>query len=188
MWQLSWMLGLLPDWFWTLVLIIGVLAVIAAWVLKFIPFVKTYRLVLQVGGVLAMLAGVYYQGFYSNEAKWQARVKELEAKIAAAEAESKKTNVIIQEKIVYKDKIIKERGQTQIQYIDRLVKGDTTEITKDMSQEEREKFQAKQKELEDAIKNCPVPQLVVEEHNKAAAAIKEINQAAKPQKKEEPKK
>ena len=62
----------------------------------------------------------------------------------------------------------KEKGKKQIEYIDRIVKGDTTEITKDMSEEERKAFLAKQKELEDSIKNCPVPKIVVEEINKAA--------------------
>jgi len=181
MWQITWMLSLLPDWFWTLVLIAGILAVLAAWVLKFIPFVKTYRLPLQVGGVLALLVGVYFQGVIANEEKWQARIKELEAKIAESEAKSKEINVQIEEKVVYKDKIVKEKGEKQIQYIDRVVKGDTVEITKDMSEAERNKFLEKQKELEQSLANCPVPQLVIEEHNKAA--IKEINKIVKDNKK-----
>lgn len=166
--QLTWMLSLLPDWFWTLVLIAGVLAILAAWVLKFIPFVSTYRLPIQVGGILALLVGVYFQGVISNEEKWQARVKELELQVAKAEAQAKETTVKIEEKIVYKDRVIKERAKTQIEYIDRIVKGDTVTITKDMSEAERSEFKKKQEELERAIKMCPVPQLVIEEINKAA--------------------
>jgi hypothetical protein len=75
---------------------------------------------------------------------------------------------VIETKIVEKVKIIKEKGQKQIEYIDRVVKGDTTEITKDMSEQERQVFLAKQKQLEDSIKNCPVPEIIVEELNKAA--------------------
>ncbi len=168
MWQLTWMLSLLPDWFWTLVLIAGVLAVLAAWVLKFIPFVSTYRLPIQVGGILALVVGVYFQGVIANEEKWQARVKELEEKVAKAEAQSKETNVKVEEKIVYRDRVIKERAKTQIEYIDRIVKGDTEIITKDMSEAERATFKKKQEELEHALKMCPVPQIIVEEINKAA--------------------
>ncbi len=62
--------------------------------------------------------------------------------------------------------MIKEKGQLRIEYVNKLVKGDTVEIVKDMSEEERQKFLAKQKELQDAIKNCPVPKILVEEHNK----------------------
>jgi low affinity Fe/Cu permease len=179
MWQLTWMLGLLPDWFWSIVLIAGVLAIISAWVLKFIPFVSANRLVIQVGGVLALLIGVYFQGVSANEAKWQAKVKELEDKLLVAEQESKKENIIIQEKIIYKDRIIREKSKKQIEYIDRIVKGDTEVITRDMSETERAEFKRKQQELEHALKMCPVPQIVVEEHNKAAKGIvDELNKAA----------
>lgn len=179
MWQLTWMLGLLPDWFWTLVLIAGVLALISAWLLKFVPVVAANRLFIQIGGVIALLAGVYFQGVIFNEAKWQAKIKELEDKLLIAEQQSKKENIVIQEKVVYKDRVIKEKSKVQIQYIDRLVKGETEIITKDMSDSERTQFKNKQKELEHALKMCPVPQLVIEEHNKAAKGIiEEINKAA----------
>lgn len=181
MWQLSWMLGLLPNWFWTLVLILGVLGIIASWVLKFVPFVSTYRLPIQVASIIALLVGVYFEGFNSNEEKWQAKVKELEAKVAKAEAASKTENVVIQEKIVYKDKIIREKGKKQIEYIDRIIKGDTEFITKDMSEAERAEFKKKQEELEYALKMCPVPRIIVEEHNKAAVNL--LNEAAKGEKK-----
>ena len=148
MWQITWMLSLLPDWFWTLVLIAGVLAVLAAWVLKFIPFVSTYRLPIQVGGILALLVGVYFQGVIANEEKWQAKVKELEEKVAKAEAQSKETNVKVEEKIVYKDRVIKEKAKTQIEYIDREV----------VKREEVVKF----------VEQCPIPPVIIEEINKAA--------------------
>ncbi len=186
MWQISWMLGLLPSWFWTLVLILGIVAILASWVLKFIPFISTYRLPIQVGGIIAMLVGVFYQGFYSNEEKWQAKVREMEAKIAEAQAQATAASRAIEVKVVEKTKVIKERGQTQIQYIDRVVKGDTQVITKDMSEAERAEFKKKQEELEQALKMCPVPRLIVEEHNKAAMPpeiIKEINKAASGDKK-----
>lgn len=183
MWQITWILSFLPDWFWILFLVAG----IAAYFLS--RFLGMYKLPLKVGGLIATILSVWMLGAASNEEKWQARVKELEEKIALAEAESKKENVVIQEKIVYKDKIIKERGKTQIEYIDRIVKGDTQVITKDMSEAERAEFKKKQEELEQALKMCPVPRLIIEEHNKAAAAIKEVNRAAQsPEKKEETKK
>lgn len=148
MWQLTWMLSLLPDWFWTLVLIAGVLAMLASWVLKFIPFVSTYRLPIQVGGILALLLGVYFQGVIANEAKWEARVKELEEKVAKAQEQSKETNIKIEEKIIYKDRVIKERAKTQIEYIDREI--------------------VKREEVIKYVEQCPVPQVIIDEINKAA--------------------
>ena len=166
MWQISWMLGLLPSWFWTLVLVLGVLAILASWVLKFIPFVSNYRLPIQVGGIIAMLVGVFYQGFYSNEEKWQSKVREMEQKIAEAQAAAAATNRAVEVKVVEKTKVIREKGKTQIEYIDRVVTQD--------------------KEVIKYVEMCPVPKAIIEEHNKAAMppeAVKEINKAAEGAKK-----
>ena len=89
MWQIMWMLSLLPNWVWHFVTISGVLALFMAFVLKAIPFVKQYRIPLQVWGVVALLGGLWVEGGLANEAKWQARVKELEAKVAVSEEKSK---------------------------------------------------------------------------------------------------
>ena len=159
MWQLTWMLSLLPSWFWTLVLVAGVLAVLAAWVLKFVPFVSTYRLPIQVGGILALLVGVYFQGVFANEAKWEARVKELEAKLAVAEEESKKTNTVIEEKIVKQKEFIKGKTEYITKYIDKEV--------------------VKKEEIVKYIEICPVPKEIIELHNQAT----ELNKAAEGAKK-----
>jgi hypothetical protein len=165
------MLSFLPDWFWVLFLIVGVVAYFLS------KFFGLYKVPLQIGGLVATILSVWMLGAASNEAKWEAKVKELEGKLELAINESKKEVVKIEEKIVYKDRIIREKGKTQIEYVDRLVKGDTVEITKDMSEAERAAFKKKQEELEYALKMCPVPSLVVEEHNKAA--VNQLNEAAK---------
>lgn len=152
--QLTWMISLIPDWFWTLVLVAGVVGILASWILKFIPFVSTYRLPIQVSAVIALLVGIYFQGVTANEAKWQAKIVELQQQIAEAETKSKETNVIVQEKIVTKTKVIKEKGKTQIEYVDRV-------ITQD-------------KEVVKYIEQCPVPKVIIDAHNAAA----EMNKAA----------
>ena len=146
------MLGLLPNWFWTLVLVAGILAVLAAWVLKFVPFVSTYRLPIQVGGVLALLVGVYFQGVIANEAKWEARVKELEEKLVIAEKESKEANGAIKEKIVKEKEYIKGKTEYITKYIDREI--------------------VKKEEIVKYIEMCPVPKELIEIHNQAADGAK----------------
>ena len=126
MWQIMWVLSLLPDWFYHLVTVAGVIGVIAAWVLKFIPFISTYRLPIQVVSIIAVLFGVWMEGGIVNEAKWQARVKELEEKVAVAETQSKEENVKIVTKVVTKTQIVKVRGKDIVKYVDReIVKYDT---------------------------------------------------------------
>jgi hypothetical protein len=125
--QITWMLGLLPEWIWSLLLAAGVLALLSAWAFKFIPFVKQYTLPIQVAGTVATIVSVWFLGAAANEEKWQARVKEVEAKIAAAELKSKEKNIEIQTRVVKQTQVIKERGEDIIKYIDReVVKYDNT--------------------------------------------------------------
>ena len=102
---------------------------------------------------MALIAiGTYMSGAISNEEAWIARVKELEAKVEAAQVESIKENVKIETKVVTKTQVIKQRGEDIIQYIDKeIVKYDT-------------KF------LPGGI--CEIPKEFIEAHNKAAEAPK----------------
>ena len=168
-----WILHLLPDsliLFFTYCLIgAGLLGLVASWFITFIPFLNIYRKWIQIASVLLLIAGIYWYGGYSNEMLWRARVAEMEEKVRLAEQKSQQANTEIETRVVEKTKVIREKGKLQIEYVNRLVKGDTVEIVKDMSAEERAAFEAKQKELLDAIKNCPVPKIIIEEQNKAAA-------------------
>jgi len=137
-----WLLSFLPDFVWHLLTLAGVLAVGASIVLKNFPLVSSYRIPLQYGGIAAVLLGIWMEGGMANEAKWQARVKELEAKIAISEEKSKEENVKIVNKVVTKTEYYKQRGADIVQYVDR-------EITK-------------------YDNTCPVPKEVVKAHNDAA--------------------
>ena len=63
----------------------------------------------------------------SKNEKWQEKIKEVEAKIAAAEFKSKEKNIEIQTKVVKQTQVIKERGEDIIKYVDReITKYDNT--------------------------------------------------------------
>jgi hypothetical protein len=151
--QLIWMINLIPDMFWTLLLWAGVLSVIASYLLGKIPFVQQYKIPLRVGGVVAVLIGVYFYGVIANEAKWQARIKELEEQVKVAEAKSADTNTVIKTEVVEKVKVVKERAKTQIEYVDR-------EVVKD-------------KEVIKYVENCPVPKTIIDQINEAAKGVKQ---------------
>ena len=154
MWQIMWMFNLMPDWFYHLIVILSILGLIVASVLKFVPFVSTYRLPIQVISVLLLVFGVWMEGGIVNEAKWEARVKELEEKVKIAEEKSTEKNVEIQEKVITQTKVVKEKGRDIIQYIDREV----------VKKEEVVKF----------IENCPIPKDIIDAHNAAATLNKAI--------------
>ena len=122
MWILSW----LPNWIFYGVFFAGLLGLLATYIMKFIPFVYVYRTPIQAISILAIAIGTYMSGAISNEESWQVRVKEMEAKVAAAEIESAKENVKIVERVVKKTEYITRRGQDIIQYVDKeVVKYDT---------------------------------------------------------------
>ena len=122
MWIINW----LPDWIFYGIFFAGLLGLLATYIMKFIPFVYVYRTPIQAVSILAIAIGTYMSGAISNEEAWQARVNEMEAKVAAAEVQSVKENIKIVEKVVIKPQIVRARGQDIIQYVDReVIKYDT---------------------------------------------------------------
>lgn len=143
-----WLMNFLPDWIFHAVLLAGVLGLLASLVLKFIPVISTYKLPIQVGAILLIVTGVWFEGAMSNQAAWEARVAEMQVKVAEAEAKSQEANVQIITKTVKKLELVRTRGDDIINYVDR-------EVVKD-------------KEVIKFVENCPIPQIIVNTHNAAA--------------------
>jgi len=141
-----WILKFLPYWIFYAVFFMGLLGLASTFLIRFLPFLYVYKTPLQIGSIVLIVIGTYMSGAISNEEAWQARVKEMEAKVAAAQIESLKENVKIVEKVVKKTEYIKTRGQDIIKYVDReIVKYDNT---------------------------CVIPQEFIKAHNMAAEAPK----------------
>ena len=149
-----WILSILPEAAIHTIFGLGILGTIAGFVLGFIPFIKTYKLAIQVISLLVLVLGVYLEGGLADYKEWELRVKEMEAKVAQAEAQSANKNIEIQEKIVEKTKVIREKGKDIIQYIDKEV--------------------IKKEEVIKYVENCPVPKEIIDLHNQAA----ELNKGA----------
>ena len=96
-------------------------------------------------------------GVMYNENSWLQKAKEMEQKVAAAENKSKEVTVAIEEKVVEKTKIVREKGRDIIQYIDRW-------NTKEVEGPER----VRREEVIKYIENCPIPKDVINIHNQAA--------------------
>lgn len=113
------MLAFIPDaflaWVINTVLIAGIIGFAASfffgYVVRWLPAIAPYHLMIQVISIVLLVSGVYFKGGYSVEMSWRNRVAELEAQVAISEQKSKEVN----EKIVtvYKDKI-KVVKETQV--------------------------------------------------------------------------
>jgi len=112
MWLMSWLPDAFLIWAINLILLIGlagtVVSVMFKTVIRYLPQLIPYRTALQVASVLVLILGVYLKGGYDVESMWRERVKELEAKVALAEAESKVVNTEVKEKIVERVRVVKE--------------------------------------------------------------------------------
>ena len=149
-----WVLHFLPDGFLQFivnaVLVAGIVSTLIFCfflnnVLRFFPPLAAYYKALQIGSIVVLLAGVYFKGGYATEMIWREKVKEVEAKLALAEAESKKETVKIVERVVKKTEVIQRRGKDIVQYIDR-------EVTK-------------------YDNSCVIPKEFIKAHNDAASPV-----------------
>lgn len=114
-----WILDFLPSWVFTLVTFIAIAGIIASEFFKYNPFIATNALPIRVISIIVLAFGLYMMGGSANQEKWEARVKELEAKVAIAEESSKTANSEVASLIKQKQQIIK---QQQIVIQDRIVR------------------------------------------------------------------
>jgi hypothetical protein len=119
MWILQW----LPNWLFYIIFFAGLLGFLATYLIRFIPIpaIYIYKTPIQIVSVILIAIGVYMSGAISNEEAWQLRVKEMEAKVAAAQVESTQENNKIDNKIADKQQKIREKQVIVRQYIDREV-------------------------------------------------------------------
>ena len=69
-----WIFTVLPDAVIHMILALGIIGVIAGFLLGLIPFVKKYKLAIQVISILVMSLGLYLEGGLSDNKEWEARV------------------------------------------------------------------------------------------------------------------
>jgi hypothetical protein len=124
-----WILKFLPDWIFHGIFLVGLIGFAATYLFKYIPipFIFVYRKPIQIASVLAIIFGTFMSGASYNNNAWEERVREMEAKVAKAEVESKEANVKIDEKVQQQKIKIVEKQVVVKQYIDReIVKYDNT--------------------------------------------------------------
>ena len=120
MWILDW----LPFWVFHLVVLAGLVGLGASLVLKFIPFVSTYRLPIQVASISILVFGVYMEGGISNQEKWEAKVAEAKLEMAKKDAASAEASTKVVTKYITKIEVVKEKGDVIIKEIPKYISQD----------------------------------------------------------------
>lgn len=115
------MISHLPELVFHLSVIVGALVVVLFVFLRNAVLIKFNSDLILLCAILVFSFGAYGEGAISNESFHQAKIKELQVKILRAEADSAIQNTKIIEKIVYKEKLSRERAATITQFIDREI-------------------------------------------------------------------
>lgn len=111
----------MPKWLIIAFIVVGVLGILAAMFVNKIPFIKQYNLPITLVAVVLLVSGVYLQGALAYKESTDLAVAKLEKKLAEAEAKSAQTNTEIVEKIVKDTEVIRLKGKTITEYVDREV-------------------------------------------------------------------
>ena len=120
MWQIQWLLQLIPDsifvWITYLLFAAGVVLYVASKLVSWIPLMGQYRLPAELVGVVALVIAAYFYGGIS----YREQIAEMKQRVRIAEERSQQINTVIETKIIEKVKVVKQNV-----YITREIVRDT---------------------------------------------------------------
>jgi hypothetical protein len=108
MWQIQWMLQLIPDslfvWITYALFLTGIVLYIASKLVTIIPMINRYKLVAELSGVAVLIVAAYFYG----GVEYRRMIADLKQRVAVAEQQSKDANVALEKKTREKVQVIKE--------------------------------------------------------------------------------
>jgi hypothetical protein len=108
MWQIQWLLQLIPDgifvWLTYLLFAAGVILYVASKLVAWIPLMGQYRFPAELTGVVALVIAAYFYGGVS----YREQIAEMKQQVRIAEEKSQQVNTVIETKIIEKIKVVKE--------------------------------------------------------------------------------
>jgi len=108
MWQIQWLLQLIPDgifvWLTYLLFGAGVVLYVASKLVSWIPLMGQYRFPAELAGVVALVIAAYFYGGVS----YREQIAEMKQRVRIAEERSQQVNTVIETKIIEKVKVVKE--------------------------------------------------------------------------------
>ena len=120
MWQIQWLLHIIPDgvfvWLTYLLFGAGVVLYVASKLVSWIPLMGQYRLPAELVGVMALVIAAYFSGGIS----YREQIADMKQRVRIAEERSQKVNTVIETKVIEKVKVVKQNV-----YITREIVRDT---------------------------------------------------------------
>lgn len=113
MWQLSWIISLLPEWILATIIhgtvLLGLILTFGGGLLKLLPIINPYAAIAKQIGIVLLVIGVFFEGGLAVEKSYRARIAEMEAKIKDAEIKSAKLNEKLTVEVSKNKELIKEK-------------------------------------------------------------------------------
>jgi len=97
------------------ILILGIVGYFAS------KFAGIYKFIAMPVSIALIIGAVFFEGNLYALQKYNKEVAEYQEKIKVAEEQSKKTNTVIQTKVVEKVKIVKEKTDANVQYVEKVL-------------------------------------------------------------------
>jgi hypothetical protein len=146
-----WIIDLIPTWIPYAGLFLGALTILITPILaNALP--AAYSILIRLVAQLLCVFGVWYHGYSITQEAWEDRVDQVQLELGKLRAESQTENIKLVEKVVIKTKIVRERGDDIVKYVDReVVKYDV-------------KFAPGGE--------CEIPKEFIKAHNDAVGAVK----------------
>jgi hypothetical protein len=108
MWQIQWLLQLIPDgifvWLTYLLFAAGAILYVASKLVSWLPLMGQYRFPVELTGVVALVIAAYFYGGVS----YREQITEMKQQVRIAEEKSQQVNTVIETKIIEKVKVVKK--------------------------------------------------------------------------------
>lgn len=108
MWQIQWMLNLIPDsifvWITYALFLAGLALYVGSKLVSWIPMIASYRLPVELIGVAALVLAAYLYGGQG----YREAIAEMKERVRQAEQQSQQANIQLAAEIEKKQKVIKE--------------------------------------------------------------------------------
>ena len=128
-----WLLSFIPDSFLHFIVLAILFSGIGLYILglfaNFVPATYPYKEPIRIISTVLIIAGAYFLGGYNTEMDWRQKVKEAEAKVAAAEAKSAEVNTKIKTKIITRTKVVHDRQiivRRELQQVEKQINAECT--------------------------------------------------------------
>ncbi len=98
----------LPNFVFHIILLVGIIGIIASFVLQFIPFIAKYTISIQIASIILTIIGVWFEGGIAKDREYREAILAMEVKVVESEKKASEASAKIEYVFVDKIKTVKD--------------------------------------------------------------------------------